>query len=133
MRKGIVTRLRGLRRWVIQAVALAFVLPALLGLLPQPALSASAALDRDLMMSVCGQDGPAQPDGGPQHQTTHDHCVLCGTNCPSCSPSLASPAPAFAVTPRHAPIPEPAAIAAIASPLQALLDASPPRGPPTLS
>ena len=35
MRRGVVTRLRGLRRWVAQAVALALLLPALIGLLPQ--------------------------------------------------------------------------------------------------
>ena len=121
-----------MRRWFAHAVMLAFVLPALIGVLPQPALSASAALERDLLMSVCGQDMPQQDQGG-QHQTSHDHCVLCGNHCPSCSPTLAGATPAFAAVPRHAAIPEPAAVTAVAPPLQALLDASPPRGPPTLS
>ena len=31
MRRGVVTRLRGLRRWVAQAVALALILPVLIG------------------------------------------------------------------------------------------------------
>jgi len=121
-----------MRRWFVHAVALAMLLPALVGLLPQPALSASAALDRDLLISVCGQDMPQLPDGG-QHQSGHDHCLLCGNHCPSCSPSLASAGPAFTVVPRHAGRPQVAAARAIAPPLQALLDASPPRGPPTLS
>jgi len=128
MRGGIVTRLRALRRWFAQAVALALLLPALIGLLPQPALSAASALERDLLLSVCGQDLP-QPGGG-QHQTSHDHCVLCGNHCPGCSPSLATAAPAFTAVPRRSATPEASAADAIAPPLQALLDASPPRGPP---
>lgn len=119
-----------MRRWLVQAVVMAFVLPALVGLLPQPALSASAALDRDIMMSVCGQDLPGKPGGVPQHQATHDHCVLCGSHCSSCSPMLAAVAPAYGATPRHDRRPETAPSHSIASPLQALLYGSPPRGPP---
>ena len=132
MRKGVLASLRNMRRWFAQAVVLALVLPALVGLLPQPALSATAALDRDLLLSVCGQNLP-QPGQDGQHQSTHDHCVLCGNHCPSCSPSLASGSPAFTPVPRHSGRPEPATAEAIAAPLQALLDASPPRGPPTFS
>lgn len=117
-----------MRRWLAHAVALALVLPVLIGLLPQPALSAAAALERDLLFSVCGQDGPQQGSSG--HQSTHDHCVLCSNHCPSCSPSLASAAPAFTAVPRHSALSEAAAAAAIPPPLQALIDASPPRGPP---
>ncbi|MEI7600523.1 MAG: hypothetical protein WCJ41_14530 [Aestuariivirga sp.] len=119
-----------MRRWFAQAVMLAFVLPAIIGLLPQPALSASTALDQDILMSVCGQDLPGQPDGGQQHQATHDHCMLCGNHGQSCCPTLGASAPAFAATPRHVGIPQTATPEALASPLQALLDASPPRGPP---
>ena len=122
-----------MRRWFIQAVVFAFVLPALIGLLPNPALSASAALDRDVLSSVCGQDMPQQPDGGAPHQTSHDHCVLCGNHCPSCSPSLAATTPAFTAAPRKTDIPAAVTASALAPPLQALLDASPPRGPPALS
>ena len=118
-----------MRRWFVQAVALALVLPALAGLLPQPALSAAAALDRDLMLSVCGQQVPGKTDGGQQHQG-HDHCVLCSSHCPNCSPSLDSAGPAFAARPHLAGIPLSATAQAIAPPLLALLDASPPRGPP---
>lgn len=129
MRTGLLARLRRLRRCLVQAVVLAFVLPALVGLLPQPALSAAAALDRDLLLSVCGQDMPQPQDGGRQ-PAGHDHCVLCGTHCPSCSPSLAAGAPAFAVAPRRSACHAVPAAAAMALPLKALIDASPPRGPP---
>lgn len=131
MRGGIVTRLRGLRRWVAQAVGLALLLPALIGLLPQPALSAASAFERDLLLSVCGEDAPQQ--GGGQHQSTHDHCVLCSSHCSSTSPTLANAAPAFTSEPRRSDKPAMAVAATLAPPLQALLDASPPRGPPSLS
>lgn len=131
MRGGLVTRLRGLRRWVAQAVALALLLPALIGLLPQPALSAASAFERDLLLSFCGENGPQQ--GGGQHQSTHDHCVLCGSHCSSLSPSLANAEPAFTAAPRRSDEPAVTVAATLAPPLQALLDASPPRGPPTLS
>lgn len=131
MHGGIVTRLRGLRRWVAQAVALALLLPALIGLLPQPALSAASAFERDLLLSVCGEGAPQQ--GGGQHQSTHDHCVLCSGHCSGVSPNLANVAPAFTAAPRRADEPAMTVAATLAPPLQALLDASPPRGPPTLS
>jgi hypothetical protein len=107
-------------------VALALLLPALIGLLPQPALSAASAFERDLLLSVCGEDAP-------QHQSTHDHCVLCGSQCSGFSPSLAKAEPAFTAAPRRSLEPAVTVAATLAPPLQALLDASPPRGPPTLS
>ncbi len=131
MRGGLVTRLRGLRRWVAQAVALALLLPALIGLLPQPALSAASTFERDLLLSVCGENEPQQ--GGGHHQSSHDHCVLCGSNCSSLSPSLANAEPAFTAAPRRSDEPTVTVAATLAPPLQARLDASPPRGPPTLS
>lgn len=132
MRRGPLTGLRNMRRWFVHAVALALVLPALVALLPQPALSASAALERDLLVSVCGRSMPL-PDHSGQHQVTHDHCVLCGNHCPGCSPSLAGAGPAFAPVPRDGARPTAATSGAIAPPLQALLESSPPRGPPTLA
>lgn len=118
-----------MRRWLAQAVALALVLPALIGMMPQPALSADAALARDLLLSVCGEDVPQQ-GGGAQH-AAHDHCVLCASHCSSLSPSLTAAAPAFSAVPRQAHLRLAAATAHIPPPLQALLDASPPRGPPS--
>ena len=116
-----------MRRWFAHAVALALLLPMLIGLLPQPAVSAAAALERDVMLSVCGSDQSQQPGG--EHHATHDHCVLCGTHGPNFTPTLASAAPAFTAAPRRSVAPA-AAAAVIPLPLQALLDASPPRGPP---
>jgi len=117
-----------MRRWFAHAVALALLLPILIGLLPQPALSAAAALERDVMLSVCGSDQPQQPGG--EHHATHDHCVLCGNHGPNFTPTLASAAPAFTAVPRRSVAPAAATEQALAPPLQALLDASPPRGPP---
>lgn len=132
MRNGCLVPLRSLRRWFVHAVALALLLPALIGLLPQPAISASAALERDVLMSVCGQDAPQQQDEGSGHPSGHDHCVLCASHGQASSPSLASATPAFMPVPLRGGIAVSVRPGAIAPPLQALLDASPPRGPPPL-
>lgn len=118
-----------MRRWLVRAVALSLLLPALAGLLPQPAVSASAALDRDLLVSVCGQDRPPQ-QGGVPHDQAHDRCVLCGQHCTGCRPNLASPTPAFVAAPRQAAMALLAATRRLAVPLRARLAGSPPRGPP---
>jgi hypothetical protein len=131
MRNGVIARLRSMRRWLVQAVVLALLLPAVIGALPQPALSAAAALDRDLATSVCGSKLPQQQGG--QHDQAHDHCVLCATHCAVASPSLASATAAFSATPRAAGVPRAETAEAMAPSLQALLDASPPRGPPALA
>ena len=122
-----------MRRWFVHAVALALLLPAIIGLFPQPALSASAALERDLLVSVCGRDIPQQQDEGSRHSAGHEHCVLCSAHDPACGPSLAEAAPAFLPVPPQPRVPSRVRDGAIAPPLQALLDASPPRGPPVLA
>lgn len=119
-----------MRRWFAHAVALALLLPALLVLLPQPSLSAEAALGRDLVSSVCGKDGPQQNGQGPLQHAGHDHCMACGTTCSGCGPSLSSAMPAFATIPPSTGSPEIAPRDAMAPPLKALLDSRPPRGPP---
>ncbi|MCA3554770.1 hypothetical protein [Aestuariivirga sp.] len=121
-----------MRRWLARAVALTLILPTLIAVLPQPALSASAALDRDLLMSGCGEDAPQRPDRLP-HQTAHDHCVLCASHCPGCGPSSDNGSPAFAHAPRHSGMPQALAAAALGRPPHALTAANPPRGPPALS
>ena len=121
-----------MRRWFAQAVVLAFMLPAVLGLLPQPALSASTALERDILISVCGQNGSGQQDRD-RHGASHEHCVLCGNPCPICSPSLTAATPAFGARPGLAGVPRAATADTVPAPLRALLDASPPRGPPAIS
>ena len=107
------------------------VLPALLAILPQPALSAAAALERDVMLSICGQDGPQQDGEGGHRSATHEHCVLCSASCSGVGPGLATATPAFAAQPQRPLLPQKEAAGRLAAPLAALLDASPLRGPPT--
>ena len=133
MRRGIIVTLGRARRWLAQAVALVLVLPVLLSALPQPALSAAAALESDVMLSLCAGDGPQQGDHDGTHANGHDHCVLCGAACAGAGPSLANATPAFAAPPRRSGTPADRAAGALAPPLQARLDAVPPRGPPVLS
>jgi hypothetical protein len=131
MHLGIFDSLRKRRGVVIHAVMLALVLPMLLGLLPQPALSAAQTLDRAIAESLCltsGNDGPA---GQQQHPANGDACILCGP----CS--AAGPAPGEAA--RDGRGLRPTAVAAPCPPAQLqrpetswLLYGSPPRGPPAL-
>lgn len=132
MRRGLLATLRITRRWFAHVVMLALVLPVLIALLPQPALSASAALDRDVLLSVCGQSGPQQ-GGGARHQGVHDHCILCNSGCSTCSPALTAASPAFTAASRIAALPPAPEALSLPPPLQARLDGSPPRGPPALS
>jgi hypothetical protein len=128
MRGGILSVLRQGRGWIIHAVVLALVLPVLSGLLPAPALSATAALDRDIAVSLCATANGEAPDGQQQHPARHDACVLCALG-----GALSGPAPGDAAV---------VAIARMAGkvlhPRQAstglqpshFLTGSPPRGPP---
>ncbi|WP_409764561.1 hypothetical protein [Aestuariivirga sp.] len=104
---------------------LAFLVPMLLAVLPQPVSS----LERDLAFSVCGSE--TEP-GAPGHASAgHDHCILCSAGCPHSGPAPAEPFPAFA-PPATAPCAAARNTARIGIPLplRALLDAIPPRGPP---
>ncbi|MFM8745602.1 MAG: hypothetical protein ACKOED_02900 [Aestuariivirga sp.] len=114
-------------------MAVALLLPALFVMLPQPALSAAAALDRDLAYGLCGPSGGPNDDSVPRNHAGHGDCILCVTSCPACGPNLAPAEPAFTAWPVHPGIPGPREIAAIALPLRALIDARPPRGPPAFS
>lgn len=133
MRRRVTGSLGTARRWLVHAVALVLVLPVLLSALPQPALSVAAALERDVMLSLCAGDGPQQGDHDGTHANGHDHCVLCGAACAATGPSLANATPAFSGPPRRSGAPSEEATGTLARPLEARLDASPPRGPPTLS
>jgi hypothetical protein len=125
--------LRALRRGVAAAMAVALVLPALLTLLPQPALSAAVALDRDLLHSLCDPSGAPHDDGEPPNHADHGNCILCGTSCPAGGPSLTPAGPAFTALPAPPGISKPRKAVAVPPPLRALIDASPPRGPPVFS
>lgn len=80
------------------ALLVALVIPLLAGLLPQPALSAEAALARDIVASRCqpGEE-PGQP--GMDHQS-RDCCILCSAAAaPVTAPDLSQ---GIAATPRRA-------------------------------
>ena len=125
--------MRFLCRGLAAAMALAMILPVLMTLLPQPALSAAAALDRDLMHALCDPSGGPHDEDGPQKQADHGNCILCGNSCPACSPTLTPAGAAFATRPALTVPATPREHVALAPPLQALIDASPPRGPPPFS
>lgn len=133
MHWGWLTRLMSSRRGIAAALALSLLLPALIGLLPQPALSASAALDRDIALSQCNPSGASKEQGAPQHEAGHDHCILCGTSCPGGSPTLSSGGVAFTAAPEPSAVHLSLTAEALPRPHLALRDASPPRGPPTFS
>lgn len=120
---------RGIVRWIIAA----WLLPVLLGLLPNSILPAAAALQRDLAFSICSPSGSTDPLGGGGSGDHRQHCILCATGCP-----VLGPAPGAAGT--LLPLPQEKAALALASPAedhfvfgQVLLDGSPPRGPPSIS
>jgi hypothetical protein len=120
------------RRWIAQAVILAFAVPALLGLLPAPGATAASALERDLAASVCSNVGSGTPSGQEQHHPLHDDCILCVVCNAAAGPALANGGSAFPGLPH--------AVAAVPPPLTALarldpsllLSGSPPRGPPSI-
>lgn len=133
MRRGILPGLRKQRRWLAHAVAVFLVLPALIGLLPQAALSATAALERDAMASICGQDRPQPVDHDGQQHAGHDHCVVCATACAGLGPGLAAVSPAFATRPGRTGVLGALQAGETGSPLQASVAWRPPRGPPAAS
>ena len=79
MYRGWISRLKRIRHVTAQVVAVAMVLPALLSLLPQPALSAAALLEQDLARAICSETGPhsSAPQGQPGHERSTS-CILCG-------------------------------------------------------
>jgi hypothetical protein len=132
MRQGWLNRLRLHRRWVIHAVMLVLVAPALLGILPQPATSAAALLERDLALSLCSSGGPDSMPGQGQLPSHSDCCVLC-----SACATISGRSPGDAITAFAAPARTVApaihlATAHLKPPQSLLLYGSPPRGPPSL-
>ena len=125
--------LKSLRRHrcvVIAWVAMSLMMPLVLGLLPQPALSAVQSLDRDIALSICSQLDGQQRDGGQHDQATHDCCILCSTNCPVCGPSLAKAMVAYDAIPAYWGTTFYDDFGDLLPPRLVLLDGSPPRGPP---
>lgn len=128
MHRGLIAWLRSCRRSIAQTLVLALLVPLLLGLLPQPGLSAGQALARDIAASICDPSGEQRGEHQPQGH--HDSCILCTSGQCASTPSLAAASAAFTAFPQEAgPLP-PAARIGIPALLEALIDGSPPRGPP---
>jgi hypothetical protein len=69
---------RQLVRLVTLVVTLAYLLPALLVIIPSPASAAEQALFADLQKSRCvDMNGDGVPDTGDAAHGGHDCCVLC--------------------------------------------------------
>lgn len=129
MNKGVLLRLQTWRRAVARTLIAAFVLPALLGLLPKLPLSADQALAQAIMESVCDASGQQAPGHAPMQ---HDQsCVLCAVGC---GVAHAADLPnAIGIEPWHALNSKPLDIvhAATAQPA-AWRTVVVPRGPPTV-
>jgi hypothetical protein len=115
----------------IHAVVLALVLPLVFGLLPQLAGATANALDRDIAASVCGPSNPGGPAEGTAHHTGHGDCILCGSCAAIGGAAPAGSGAAFSAVPRRVEAVPAVPPAGLPPPLRALLDASPPRGPPS--
>jgi hypothetical protein len=129
MHRGCLGFLRIRRRVTIHAVVLALVLPLVLGLLPQLAMAADNSLDRDVAASICGPSNPGGPADGTIHHSGHGDCILCAS-CAATGVVPAGSTAAFGAEPRRVEAVPAVPPAGLPQPLRALLDASPPRGPP---
>lgn len=122
--------MRQRRGWLVHAVVLALLLPVFAGLLPAPALSATAALERDLAVSLCATANGERPDGQPRHSAQYDACILCALGATLNGPSPGDAAVlAIARTPSITLHPPQASTGLQPS---HFLTGSPPRGPPAL-
>lgn len=133
MHRGWLSRLKLIRHVTARVMAVAMLLPALLSLLPQPALSAAALLQQDLARAICSETGTQSsvPQGHAGHEPNAS-CILCGA-CASAGAGGLSAAPGYvSVAPpvrgsglrltaqlrrQHLPAPS---------------GGSPPRGPPSI-
>ena len=128
MAQGLFSSLRRKRRGIISWVIAALVLPLLISLAPQPALSADAALDRAIAESLCGTTAPASQQG--QHQDHTQHCILCHSGTMCCTVALPAGG-ALAAPGRQASAESRLTLYAVHRPSVALRrDGSPPTGPP---
>lgn len=121
--------LRRMARIVTILVTVAWLLPALLTMLPSSASAAEQALYADLMKSRClDMDGDGLPDGGAPDHDCNDCCLMCAA--PKCGvlrvpvlvPIRFVPRPGVAV-------PEPELVLAL-PPSQAVFRPLSQRGPP---
>lgn len=119
------------RHWLVHWLVAVMLLPAIFGVLPQPALSAAATLERDLALSVCSHAGEDQA-GRQDHQAPrHDQqCVLCALGCPVCGPALRTTGADFRVVRSGSSFCWRLSETRFALIHGVLREGSPPRGPP---
>ena len=126
------TVLRRQQRAVGRVVMFVFLLPLLLGLLPQRALSAEEALLRDLATSLCSENVAGSPVGDQSggQGDRHGQCALCVAGTPHVGPLVPSCIGVIATSEDGLfAVPE---LDRTARPPRHLIppDDSPPRGPP---
>ena len=78
MQTSWINHFKNLRRTLVLAVVLALCAPALVTLLPTPALSAEQQLIADLGQSICSHSSSDEKNHGTP-ATGHECCVLCIT------------------------------------------------------
>lgn len=89
MGTGAIRNMRRQRSWLAHWLVAVLLLPLLIGILPQPALSVEASLAQDLALSVCSPFEDHQSDGERGHKPAHEqHCIVCSAGCPLCAPAL---------------------------------------------
>jgi hypothetical protein len=130
MRRGFLTSL-GLQRQATALLTLfALILPLLLALAPQRALSAEEAAIREFAGSICGPSNQASPSGG-GHPGDHQQCLFCLAGCATgcAAPSADRIGETLAIA-HQAGFHFPCIVAGSA--IHAILkDGNPPRGPPS--
>lgn len=131
MARGPFTRLRQKRRGIISWMIAALLLPVLIELVPQPALSAEAALNRAIAESLCGTNAPV-PRQGP-HDDQHQHCILCHAGAAHGILALPAGGASAAPHPQRFGLSLRALEASPRPRLTARRDGSPPTGPPAFA
>lgn len=131
MHRGWLSRLRFTRHVTAQLVAVAMLLPALLSLLPQPALSAAAQLEQDLARALCSESGthPAAPQDHARHEGSAS-CILCAACASAGGPGLSGAAGGVSLAPPDLGMGLRLAAQLPRQHLPAPSGGSPPRGPP---
>ena len=130
MVRGWLSPCRTHRRSIVHAVLFALLLPLLLAIAPQPSLSASATLERDLALSICSGSGADHPAGQDDHSAGHQQCILCASCATGQAPLLGGGSAAFMAAPRTTEARPVLPHRGVPPLLRAMLDARPPRGPP---
>jgi hypothetical protein len=129
MARGLFISLNRKRRGIVSWMIAALILPVLIGLVPQPALSAAQALDRAIADSLCGTQAPASQQD--RHQDHIQHCILCSSGTLCCTMALPAGGAAAAPHPDHSGRPLLSEGSTLPSAFALHRDGSPPTGPPS--